>query len=134
MIESDLDLVYVGNEADMVMYEGSAKEVSEADFNAALKFGHEAIQPAIAVQKDLAARVGKPKRQITLNIVPEEILKEAKALAGDRIVTALLTPGKMAREGAVSAITEEIGSARRRSPSSFSRTHFTTSRRNPCAA
>jgi polyribonucleotide nucleotidyltransferase len=93
----------------MVMYEGSAKEISEADFNAALKFGHEAIQPSIAVQKDLAKRVGKPKRQITLNIVPEEILKEAKALAGDRIVTALLTPGKLAREGAVSAITEEIG-------------------------
>jgi len=109
MLESDLDLVYVGNEADMVMYEGSAKEVSEADFNAALKFGHEAIQPAIAVQKDLAARVGKPKRQITLNVVPEEILKEAKALAGDRIVAALLTPGKLAREGAVSVITEEIG-------------------------
>src|ERR1039458_10023307 len=108
MMESDLDLVYVGNEADMVMYEGSAKEVSEADFNAALKFGHEAIQPAIAVQKDLAARVGKPKRQITLNIVPEEILKEAKALAGDRIVTALLTPGKMARESAASVLTEEI--------------------------
>ena len=109
MLESDLDLVYVGNAADMVMYEGSAKEVSEADFNAALKFGHEAIQPAIAVQKDLASRVGKPKRQITLNVVPEEILKEAKALAGDRIVTALLTSGKLDREGAVSAITEEIG-------------------------
>jgi polyribonucleotide nucleotidyltransferase len=109
MIESDLDMVYVGNEADMVMYEGSAKEISEADFNAALKFGQEAIQPAITAQKDLAARVGKPKRQITLNIVPEEILTEAKALAGDRIVTALLTPGKLDREGAVSAITEEIG-------------------------
>ena len=50
MLESDLDLVYVGNETDMVMFEGSAKEVSEADFNAALKFGHEAIQPAIAVR------------------------------------------------------------------------------------
>ena len=109
MIESDLDLVYVGNEADMVMYEGSAKEISEADFNAALKFGHEAIQPAIAAQKELAARVGKPKRKITLNIVPEEILKEAKALAGDRIVTALLTTAKLAREAAVSVITEEIG-------------------------
>ena len=109
MLESDLDLVYVGNATDMVMYEGSAKEVSEADFNAALKFGQEAIQPAIAAQKDLAARVGKPKRQITLNIVPEEILKEAKALAGDRIVAALLTPGKLAREAAVSTITEEIG-------------------------
>src|SRR4029450_3424176 len=34
MKESDLDLVYVGNSTDIVMYEGSAKEISEADFNA----------------------------------------------------------------------------------------------------
>src|SRR6266540_424041 len=78
--ESDLDLVYVGNANDIVMYEGSAKEISEADFNAALKFGHDCCQPLIAAQKQLAARAGKAKRQITLNIVPEEILKEAKAL------------------------------------------------------
>lgn len=109
MSESDLDLVYVGNEHDLVMYEGSAKEISEADFNAALKFGQEAIQPTITAQKELVSRAGKAKRQIALNIVPEEILKEAKALAGDRIVTALLTPGKLARESAVSTITEEIG-------------------------
>jgi polyribonucleotide nucleotidyltransferase len=109
MLESDLDLVYVGNESDLVMYEGSAKEISDADFNAALKFAQEAIQPAIAAQKELAARVGRAKRQITLNVVPDEILNEAKALAGDRIVAALLTPGKLAREGAVAAITEEIG-------------------------
>jgi polyribonucleotide nucleotidyltransferase len=41
--------------------------------------------------------------------VPEEILKEAKALAGDRIVPALLTHGKLAREAAVNAIFEEVG-------------------------
>jgi len=109
MLESDLDLVYVGNETDLVMYEGSSKEISEADFNAALKFGHEAIQPAIVAQKELAARAGRPKRQITLNVVPEEVLKEAKTLAGDRIISALLTPGKLAREAAVAAITEEVG-------------------------
>ncbi len=109
MRDSDLDLVYVGNESDLVMYEGSAQEITEADFNAALKFGQEAIQPIIAAQKGLASRAGKPKRQIALNIVPPEILSEAKALAGDRIVTALLTPGKLAREAAVSAITDEIG-------------------------
>ena len=79
---SDLDLVYVGNEKDMVMFEGSAKEISEADFNAALKFGHECCQPLIAAQKQLAAKAGKPKRQIKLNLVPDEILKEAKSLAG----------------------------------------------------
>jgi polyribonucleotide nucleotidyltransferase len=109
MLDSDLDLVYVGNETDLVMYEGSAKEISDADFNAALKFGQEAIQPAIAAQKELAARAGKPKRQITLNVVPDEILAEAKSLAGDRIVAALLTPGKLAREAAVAAIAEEVG-------------------------
>src|SRR5271165_6453164 len=36
LAESDLDLVYVGNSSDVVMFEGSAKEISEADFVAAL--------------------------------------------------------------------------------------------------
>lgn len=109
MIDSDLDLVYVGNETDLVMFEGAANEISEADFNAALKFGQEAIQPMIAAQKELVTRAGKPKRQITRNLVPDEILNEAKSLAGDRIISALLTHGKLARESAVSEITDEIG-------------------------
>jgi polyribonucleotide nucleotidyltransferase len=107
--ESDLDLVYVGNETDIVMYEGSAREISEADFSAALKFGHEAIQPLIAAQKELVQRVGKKKRKITLNVVPDEILQEAKKLAGDRFVPALLTPGKLAREDACRAIQDGVG-------------------------
>ncbi len=109
MAESDLDLVYVGNATDIVMYEGSAQEISEADFNAALKFGQECCQPLIAAQKELAAKAGKPKRQITLNIVPDEILQEAKELAGDRFVPALLTSGKLAREAACKAIQDEVG-------------------------
>src|SRR6202789_2722666 len=109
MAESDLDLIYVGNTHDIVMYEGAAKEITEADFNAALKFGHECCQPLIEAQKKLTAIAGKKKREIKVNIVPDEILNEAKALAGDRIVPALLTHGKLAREAAVSAIFAEIG-------------------------
>ncbi|MGO9704743.1 MAG: polyribonucleotide nucleotidyltransferase [Limisphaerales bacterium] len=107
--ESDLDLVYVGNTDDIVMYEGSAKEITEADFNAALKYAHEVIQPLIAAQKELVARAGRKKREITLNIVPDEILQEARKLAGDRFVPALLTPGKLAREAACNAIQVEVG-------------------------
>ncbi len=107
--ESDLDLVYVGNEKDIVMYEGGATEISEADFNAALKFAHEAIQPLITAQKELVAKAGKKKREITLKIVPDEILAEAKQLAGSRFIPALLTPGKLARESACNAIKEEVG-------------------------
>jgi polyribonucleotide nucleotidyltransferase len=109
MAESDLDLVYVGNDKDIVMYEGAAKEISESDFNAALKFAQEVIQPVIAAQKELAAKAGKKKREITVNVVPDEILHEAKALAGDRFVPALLTHGKLAREAAVKAIQDEVG-------------------------
>jgi polyribonucleotide nucleotidyltransferase len=109
MAESDLDLVYVGNDKDIVMYEGAAKEITEADFNSALKYAQEVIQPIIAAQKELVAKVGKKKREITLNIVPDEILAEAKKLAGDRFVPALLTPGKLARENACKAIQDEVG-------------------------
>ncbi len=109
MKDSDLDLVYVGNDKDIVMYEGAAKEITEADFNAALKFAHESCQPMIAAQKELAAKAGKKKREITLKIVPDEILAEAKKLAGDRFVPALLTPGKLARESACNAIKDEVG-------------------------
>ena len=107
--ESDLDLIYVGNAKDIVMFEGSAKEISEDDFNAALKFGHDVCQPQIAAQKELAAKAGKAKRSINVFSVPDEIFADAKALAGDRMVPALLTPGKLAREAACKAIQEEVG-------------------------
>jgi polyribonucleotide nucleotidyltransferase len=107
--ESDLDLVYVGNDKDIVMYEGAANEITEADFNAALVYAQEVIQPLITAQKELAAKVGKKKRAITLNIVPDEILHEAKQLAGDRFVPALLMPGKLNRESACKAIQDEVG-------------------------
>jgi len=107
--ESDLDLIYVGSEKELVMFEGAAKEITEADFNAALKFGQECCLPLIAAQKELAARCGKPKRTVVLTTVPEALLDEAKALAGDRMVPALLIPGKLAREAAVKAIADEVG-------------------------
>ena len=76
---------------------------------AALKFGQECCQPLIEAQKHLAARGGKKKRNITVSVVPEDILTEAKQLAGDRMVPALLTHKKLDRETAVKAVTDEIG-------------------------
>ncbi len=108
LLESDLDLIYVGNTADVVMFEGSAREITEADFIAALEFGHECCQPLILAQKELAARGGKKKREITTSIVPEDILREAKQRAGERMVPALLTHKKLEREAAVKALTDEV--------------------------
>jgi polyribonucleotide nucleotidyltransferase len=106
--DSDLDLVYVGSETELVMFEGSAKEISEADFNAALAFGQQAIQPLIAAQKELAAKAGRPKRQITPFTVPDDLLAETKAVLGDRIVPALLQHKKLDRQAALAALEKEV--------------------------
>jgi polyribonucleotide nucleotidyltransferase len=125
--ESDLDLVYVGNENDVVMIEGSAREITEADFTAALRFAHDACQPLIAAQKELVARAGRKKREITVNIVSDDILAEAKALAGDRMGPALLTPGKLAREAACRAIADEVGAKLKEKHGEEKITNFTVS-------
>jgi polyribonucleotide nucleotidyltransferase len=109
MEQSDLDIFYVGNESDVVMFEGSADECTDADFVAALQFGQQAIQPLIAAQKELAAKLGKTKRQITVSVVPDDILKAAREAIGSAILTALLTPGKLAREAACKAIETQMG-------------------------
>jgi polyribonucleotide nucleotidyltransferase len=111
MAESDLDLLYVGNETDVVMYEGSADQITEADFIKALKFGQECCVPQIEAQKELVKKCGKEKRDISdqLFVVPPAIFDKAEELGGgDRIVEALLTVAKLEREHKVSAIKDEV--------------------------
>ncbi len=106
--QSDLDLVYVGSETELVMFEGSAKEISETDFMAALAFAQSCCQPVISAQKELVAKAGKPKRQITQNLVPPTLLEEIKSIAGDRIVPALVNHSKQQREDAWKALTDDV--------------------------
>ncbi len=47
------------------MVESGAKEVSEGKMVEALAFGHQAIQPFIDLQEQMAAQIGKPKRAYT---------------------------------------------------------------------
>jgi len=109
--ESDLDLVYVGTENDVIMIEGSAGELPEADFIKALEFAHQHAREMIHVQKELATMVGKPKREPQLLQVNQDLLDIAYRVAGDRIVGALYTDGKVARAKAVDALREEVKTA-----------------------
>ena len=109
--ESDLDLIYVGTENDVIMIEGSARELPEAEFVKALEFAHGHAREMIRVQKELAAMAGKPKREPQLLQVNQELLDIAYRVAGDRIVAALYTEGKVARAKAVEALREEVKTA-----------------------
>jgi polyribonucleotide nucleotidyltransferase len=109
--QSDLDLVYVGTENDVIMIEGSAKEMPEAEFTKTLEFAHGYAREMIQAQKDLAARVGKPKRDVQLLPVNQEMVDIARQVAGDRLEQALSTEGKSARAKAIDALRAEVKAA-----------------------
>src|SRR6059036_93237 len=106
--QSDLDLVYVGTENDVIMIEGSANELAEAEFVKALEFAHGHAREMIRIQKELAAQVGKPKREVPLLQVSSDLLDIAYRVAGERIEAALYTEGKIARTKAVDALRDEV--------------------------
>ena len=105
---SDLDLVYVGNENDVVMIEGSADELAEEEFIRALEFAQGFVREITGMQKELAATAGKPKRNVELLTVRDDLLEIAYQVAGDRIEAALYTSGKVARSKAVDALSNEV--------------------------
>src|SRR5207247_10270108 len=99
--ESDLYLVDVGTENDVIMIEGSANELPEAEFVKALEFAHEHAREMIRIQRELAAQVGKPKCEEQLLHVSQELLDIAYRVAGDRIEAELYTVVKIADAKAV---------------------------------
>ncbi len=106
--DSDLDLIYVGNDKELVMIEGSAKEVSETDMMAAIEFAHVQCQKLVAAIRELTKLAGKTKRQVALRGVRPEVLASAKELIGSAILPAILTKEKLAREDAVHALKEKM--------------------------
>ena len=108
---SDLDLIYVGNKTDVIMIEGQADEVPEEDFIAALHFAQDAVTKLVAAQEELVRRVGKPKREFTPVLAKEHLLEIAYEIAGDRIETAIYTPGKTERSKNVGVLRDEVEAA-----------------------
>src|SRR6184192_727760 len=106
--QSDLDLVYVSLENDVIMIEGAANELPEAEFIKALEFAHTQAREMIRAQKELASQRAKPKREMPLLIVKPELLEIAYHVAGERIEGALYTPGKVARAKAVEGLREQV--------------------------
>ncbi|MEI6608512.1 MAG: polyribonucleotide nucleotidyltransferase [Deltaproteobacteria bacterium] len=95
MKESEFSIFMVGRkvtpsksgkpyDVELVMMEGEAKEVAENIIVDAIKFGLEAIRPAIDLQDKMRAEVGKEKRPVA-EVLPDNDLiarVSAEAMAG----------------------------------------------------
>jgi len=108
---SDLDLVYVATETEILMIEGSASELPESEFKAALAYAQVEAQIVINLQKQLAATVNKPKRQLPLYQVKPELVQMAYDMVSTRIEDAIYRPSKVERYAAVGALKDEVALA-----------------------
>ena len=72
---SDLDLVVAGIASGITMVEAGAKEVSEEVIVDAMAWAHQMMQPAIQLQRELAAKVAPTPQEYEL-VLPDETIQQ----------------------------------------------------------
>jgi polyribonucleotide nucleotidyltransferase len=77
--EADLDIMVAATFDNIMMVEGEMKEVSEADMLEAIKVAHESIKIQCKAQEELAAEVGKIKREYCHEKNDETVKEKVKA-------------------------------------------------------
>ncbi len=111
MLESDLDLIYVGTETDMLMIEGGGEEYPEARFIEAIDFAQKAIQPLIQAQKEFARIAGKAKKEFKLHTCDAEVLSFIREGFSQSLAEAVFVDSKALREAGVDAVKERAKEA-----------------------
>ncbi len=115
--ESDLDLVFAASETAVVMVEGEAKFVPENVIIEALEWGHKAIQPLIAAQRELAEKAGKAKVPFTPKEDDEALYAHVEKLALDAgMAEALRVVDKLERKDARKKVKDTVKEAMRNDP------------------
>lgn len=64
MEKSDLDIIVAGTRNGILMVEGEARFVTEADAMAALKFGHQSLMPLLNAQDELREKTGSKQKRV----------------------------------------------------------------------
>jgi len=112
MERSALDLRLAGTADAVLMVEAGASEVSEDIIVEAIKAGHEAMQPMIALQEEMRRAVGKPKREYKSCAVSEEAKEAVRAKLDGRLRQVLNeNPIKSERNEALDALQDELVTA-----------------------
>jgi polyribonucleotide nucleotidyltransferase len=101
--DSDIDLVMACSHDAIVMVEGGAKQVSEADMVAALEFGKAAVKPILDAQDEMRRELGKKPRVFESPAAPDDNFKaQVKTLSWNAIVAGYGIADKAPRYDALS--------------------------------
>src|SRR5438552_4532177 len=99
---SDVDLTVSGSRDSIVMVEGGALELTEAEIIKGLEVAHKGIKELLEVADQVVEAVQQPKMEWTKAEPPPELVARVKALAEDRVSEALTLAVKAERTQALS--------------------------------
>ena len=106
--KSDLNIFMAASKDAILMVEGEANNISESLMLDALWYGHEQIQPIIAMQEELMQSVGKKKRNVETPETNIELKNKIEAVAPERLRKALSIKDKQERYENLDALKDEI--------------------------
>jgi polyribonucleotide nucleotidyltransferase len=105
---ADLEVVIAANSKGVVMLESKAKEVSEADYLNAVKFGYDHLKSLLSMQEEFAKKYGEPKAKVEFKILDASLKSKVEDLANDRLKEVYRLGSKEAREEAVHLLAKEL--------------------------
>jgi polyribonucleotide nucleotidyltransferase len=105
---SDIDMIVSGSRDSIVMVEGGALELTEAEVIKALEVAHKGIRELLDAEQELTAEQRQPKMEWTRVESPVELVDRVKALAEPRVAEALNLPEKAERAQALSALKSTV--------------------------
>jgi len=101
MAQSDVEIVVSGSKDAVMMVEGESDFLSEAEMLDAIFFGHEALQPLINAQTELARLVGLEKREFIVAETDAELEAKVTKLAEAGVAAAVKIRTKQERYAAL---------------------------------
>jgi polyribonucleotide nucleotidyltransferase len=105
---SDVDIIVSGSRDSIVMVEGGALELTEAEVIKALEVAHKGIRELLDATQELVAERQQPKMEWTKVEPPADLADRVKALAEPRITEALNLPEKAERAQALAALKSTV--------------------------
>jgi polyribonucleotide nucleotidyltransferase len=105
---SELDLIVAGTEDAILMVEAGANEIPEAEILDALDIAHAEIKKLCALQRDLAAKVGKAKKEFAPIELDTALLEKISSSHGAKLDAATQVEDKLERQDATKAVEQEI--------------------------
>ncbi|MGE5553192.1 MAG: polyribonucleotide nucleotidyltransferase [Betaproteobacteria bacterium] len=105
--KSDLNLTVAGTKDAILMVEAGADELPEDQILDAIMLAHESIKELVTLQERMQSQIGRPKVEVKLFEVDQELAARVSDYARERIVQAVQDKDKVQREANLDAIRQE---------------------------